>query len=138
MRIVGAGGCFESRKYSLEDISLEKAWIFIKELTLRIEPMKITSVDESTNIIKGTDSKKNLYTVFTRLRENNELEIGMDVAPSTIRVYGFSNNAKPVDAFFEEIENFIYFCRTGKYCSDCGKKIPKEVKFCPECGALQP
>ena len=72
------------------------------------------------------------------MRENNELEIGIDVAPSTIRVYGFSNNAKPVDTFFEEIENFIYFCRTGKYCSDCGKKIPKEVKFCPECGAQQP
>ncbi len=138
MRITGAGGCFESRKYPLSVLALEDSWSFLKDIATRLEPMKVVSIDENEHIIKGSDGKKNLYTLFTRVRENDEIEVCMDVAPSTIRVYGFSNNAKPVNKFFEELEVFLDFCRNGKYCSSCGRKIPKDSRFCPECGGQQP
>ena len=139
MRMLGAGGCFESRKYPKELLEIEKTWIYIKEIAYKIDPMKVDTIDDNAHIMKGSDKKTNLYTIFVRQDEHNdaEIEIGMDVAPSTIRVYGFSIITKPVDRFFEEIEAYVATVKANTKCSACGKFIPAQVRFCPECGAPQ-
>lgn len=132
MRVVGAGSCFESRKYELPD---SKAWDFICQIMTELK-VKIASLDCENYIIKGEDPKDNSYTVGIK-KVAEQVEVLIDVAGKKTRLFGFNNNSKNVDVFFEKFDKLVEIYEQGKICPQCKANIAKAVKFCPECGAEQ-
>ena len=132
MRVVGAGSCFESRKYHVAD---SKAWDFVCQIVTELE-IKISQLDYANYVIKGQDQKENNYTIGIKPIAE-QVEVLIDVAGKKARLFGFNNNVKSVEIFFNRFEKLLEIYEQGKICPNCQANIAKAVKFCPECGAPQ-
>ena len=132
MRVVGAGSCFESRKYDVAD---SKAWDFVCQIVTELE-IKISQLDYANYVIKGQDQKENNYTIGIKPIAE-QVEVLIDVAGKKARLFGFNNNVKSVEIFFNRFEKLLEIYEQGKFCPNCQANIAKAVKFCPECGAPQ-
>ena len=132
MRVVGAGSCFESRKYDVDD---SKAWDFVCQIVTELE-IKISQLDYANYVIKGQDQKENNYTIGIKPIAE-QVEVLIDVAGKKARLFGFNNNVKSVEIFFNRFEKLLEIYEQGKICPNCQANIAKAVKFCPECGAPQ-
>lgn len=132
MRVVGAGSCFESRKYDLPD---SKAWDFICNIVSELQ-LKVSNLDYEHYVIKGTDQKENNYNICIK-KIAEQVEVIIDVTGKTTRLFGFNNNSKNVEVFFSKFELLLEIYLKGKICPNCQANIAKEIKFCPECGTAQ-
>ena len=89
--------------------------------------MKISDCKSKINDIYEEIGKK----VYQKYVLSGELDIKEEI----------NDDLKKIDELSEEIKRYelqILELSDLKECGNCKKKIQKQVKFCPECGAEQP
>jgi len=141
MQINGSGGSFEQRVY--EEVDAEVAWK-IGLLIATEMGVKDLKRDDTAQLLNGTleTQEKTLFLsapitklfTFAVKPLSEGCQVILDIRKEKLEVYNFKPQNKETKQFFLLFDDKLAAFAAAIVCPGCGKRIGKDVKFCPYCG----